>query len=440
MALPTVLLKAKNAVSKGKAAINAARASKSAGEEATGVLAGAIKGTVVGFLTTFLLPILIVVGVVVLIIAVFLMVMSVPLIVFGVNLDGSGGENSTTNKYCNMDPAKAEYAYEQLEGGLAIPHYRQTDSRWADDPMWDVDHGQWTTIGDYGCASAAFAMVASYLLDQKIYPDAVSEKIGADKEGGMNAWQGDFGTTSDLYGIARPTHADSWDAVEDAVENNKPVIANYISGSLFTTTGHFIVIRGKTEDGKFLVNDPSDNETGYKAGYINRKFTSDEMKQGFDWAVIFETKVCPEGSGIDYLQWAIDIANDDSHGYSQCARNGPDYDCSSLVYYSLLNSGYSEEELGGYAFNTTREFEILPQIGFERHPYNASELQAGDILWRNGHTGIYAGDGKVVQASSSRQSWPGKPFGYCGTTGDQDGTEIWVSQDSSSWEYYFRKG
>lgn len=142
---------------------------------------------------------------------------------------------------------------------------------------------------------------------------------------------------------------------------------------------------------------------------------------------------------IAYVQWAVDIANDETHGYSQCARNGPDYDCSSLVYYSLLNTGYTQEELGGYAFATSREFQILPQIGFDMHSYNQSELQPGDILWRDGHTGIYVGDGQVVEASSSRQSYPGMPFGYCGDTGDQDGTEVWVHENSNNWTHYFRK-
>ena len=435
MALPTVFLKAKNAVSKGKAALKA----KSAGEEATGTLVGMIKGAAVGVLSTLALPILIVVGIAILVIVVFAMVMSVPQIIFGVTLDGSGGEKSTTNKYCNQDPAKAEYAYEQIEGGLAIPHYRQQDDRWGQEKMWDVDHGRWTTIHDYGCAAAAFAMVASYLTDTKIYPDEVNRSIGADKEGGRNAWQGDFYDVSVNFNVNPPTHTNSWDAVEDAVENNKPVIVHYVGGSLFTAAGHFIVIRGKTEDGKFLVNDPSDNESGYKGGYINRKFTRDEMQKGFDWAVIFEAKVCLEGSGIDYLQWAIDIANDDSHGYSQCARTGPDYDCSSLVYYSLLNSGYTAEQLGGtYPFATGTMDKILTGIGFGRHDYNPSELEPGDILFihndRRQHTGIYVGDGQVVQASGSREG-----NGRCGRTGDQTGTEIWVTEDSGDWVSYYRK-
>ena len=30
-------------------------------------------------------------------------------------------------------------------------------------------------------------------------------------------------------------------------------------------------------------------------------------------------------------QWMIDLANDNSHGYDQTNRWGPDYDCSSAV-------------------------------------------------------------------------------------------------------------
>ena len=41
-----------------------------------------------------------------------------------------------------------------------------------------------------------------------------------------------------------------------------------------------------------------------------------------------------------WVEWAKNIAADDSHGYSQPRRNGnPDYDCSSLVYYALKQAG-----------------------------------------------------------------------------------------------------
>ena len=35
------------------------------------------------------------------------------------------------------------------------------------------------------------------------------------------------------------------------------------------------------------------------------------------------------------VQWATDIANDDSHWYSQDVRWGPHYDCSSFVIMVL---------------------------------------------------------------------------------------------------------
>lgn len=136
---------------------------------------------------------------------------------------------------------------------------------------------------------------------------------------------------------------------------------------------------------------------------------------------------------IGYIQWAVDIANDDSHGYSQCKRTGPDYDCSSLVYYSLINSGYSTAELGSYPFNTRSEEAALSKIGFVKHTYVASELQAGDILWRSGHTGMYVGDGQVVEASGPENG------GLCGSAGDQTGNEIVVHGNSGRWSAYFRK-
>lgn len=431
MALPTAFLKVKNAVSKGKTALKNAK-NINDGEQFTNSLISAVKNSTAIALSTLVLPIITIAGIVFFVIVVYMMMTSIPVVVFGDNLNNS----ESNSGFCNEDPSKAEYAYEPLKGGLAIPHYRQLDNRWKNDRMWDVDHGRWTTIGDYGCASAAFSMVASYLLDQKIYPDAVSRKIGADKQGGMNAWQGSYGPVSDMYGIEKPKHTTSWSEIKEAVNNNQPVIMHYYDGGVFTNTGHFVVIRGMTSDGKFLVNDPSDNQSDKKKNYINRKFTEAEMQNGFDWGVIFKAKVCANGSGIGYLQWAIDIANDDSHGYSQCNRNGPDYDCSSLVWYALFNSGYTKKELGGYPFNVSRERIILPQIGFREYVYvSESELQAGDILVKGGeHTAMYVGNGKIVHASSSREG-----NGICGRTGDQDGKEVLVADFYGGWTHYYRK-
>ena len=152
------------------------------------------------------------------------------------------------------------------------------------------------------------------------------------------------------------------------------------------------------------------------------------------------------GSGISgnysgdlgYVQWAVDIANDDSHGYSQPNRFGnPDYDCSSLVYYSFLNSGYTTDDLGTtYPWTVGVSMQHLPNLGFERHTFTSvDDLMPGDILIRVGqHTAIYVGDGKKVHASMDENG------GIAGTRpGDQTGTEIVVDACGSNWTYYYRR-
>ncbi len=431
MALPTFVIKAKNAVSKGKDALKKRQVEKSAGEEVTGTITGFIKGAAISILSTLALPIIIIAAVIIFVIVVFAMVTAIPFVVFGVDLGGGSGGSSTS--YCNEDPTSVEHPFDDpLNFGLAIPHYLQGDSRWADVLTYDHDKGEYFTLRAAGCDVTSFAMVSSYLLDKTIYPPEVNEAYNSI---GNIYWDG-FGGVSDAFGIERPTYTSNWDDMKAAIKNDQPVIAWYSPESgIFTNSGHFVVVRGITSDDKYIVNDPSDNMSNYKHDYYKRLFTEAEMTKGFGWGVIFKAKVCENTSNIDYIQWAIDIANDDSHGYCQTPRTGPDYDCSSLVYYALLNSGYTAEQLGGtYPFTTYYMEGILTGIGFEMRPYNESELQPGDILWRREHTGMYVGDGQVVQASQSREG-----NGLCGQTGDQTGTEIWVSENNNNWTHYFRK-
>lgn len=118
------------------------------------------------------------------------------------------------------------------------------------------------------------------------------------------------------------------------------------------------------------------------------------------------------------INWAVSIADDNSHGYSQSNRWGPDYDCSSLVIAALKQAGYdvgSATYTGNMRSNlTSKGFIWIPwsQIGSEEN------LQRGDILLNEkNHTEIYLGNSKNVGAHSNR----GYPQG-----GDQTGTEISV--------------
>ena len=112
------------------------------------------------------------------------------------------------------------------------------------------------------------------------------------------------------------------------------------------------------------------------------------------------------------VQWAINTAYDQSHGYSQVNRWGnPDYDCSSFVISAFKNGGgfaVPEYEWG----NTATMRGTFESLGFTWYPESevktATEqyknLQRGDILLRSGHTEIYIGEGKQVGAHNNQPS------------------------------------
>lgn len=133
----------------------------------------------------------------------------------------------------------------------------------------------------------------------------------------------------------------------------------------------------------------------------------------------------------NYVVWMISLAGDDSHGYSQITRKmNPNVDCSSFVYYGLLNgSGFSSKELGGnYPFTTRNMIGILKKLGFEVYDYKEEQLLRGDILWKNGHTEVYIGDGMNVGAHSN----------YDGIDGDSSGKEVSVASNYDGWTSFIR--
>ena len=120
------------------------------------------------------------------------------------------------------------------------------------------------------------------------------------------------------------------------------------------------------------------------------------------------------------IDWALAIAADDSHGYSQKTRWGnPNYDCSSLVISAFESAGIPVKEAGaGYTGNMRSAF---TRMGFEWIPGNpnVNDLQPGDILLsENSHTELYIGDGMNVGAHGDRD----------GANGDSGGGEISVTK------------
>lgn len=119
------------------------------------------------------------------------------------------------------------------------------------------------------------------------------------------------------------------------------------------------------------------------------------------------------------VQWAIDTANDNSHGYSQADRYGPDYDCSSFVISAYEAAGVPVKRAGAsYTGNMRGAFlscgfvDVTTNVGLS----TGYGIQAGDVLLNYAaHTCIAIGDGKVANCRTDE----GHP-----QSGDQSGNEI----------------
>lgn len=127
------------------------------------------------------------------------------------------------------------------------------------------------------------------------------------------------------------------------------------------------------------------------------------------------------------VQWAINTANDNSHGYSQVDRWGPDYDCSSFVISAFEQAGLKVKEAGAsYTGNMRGAFlacgfvDVTNQIGLS----SGYGMEAGDVLLNySAHTCLHIGNGKVANCRTNEGN---------AQAGDQSGNEIRIQ---SYWNY-----
>lgn len=132
------------------------------------------------------------------------------------------------------------------------------------------------------------------------------------------------------------------------------------------------------------------------------------------------------------LNKALEIAKDDTHGYDQEYRNGPDFDCSSFIG-TVLEFGGFDVSPKSWTGNLRKQ---LLDNGFKVIPVN-SPRRAGDIFLTEGrHVVMCVDEDTIVHAAINEK---GGITG--GQKGDQTGNEICVTNfytPSYKWQYHFR--
>ncbi len=141
------------------------------------------------------------------------------------------------------------------DGGMEVVYYNQLDERWA-----NVMYGQSSTIGEAGCGPTSMSIVISTLTGTAHDPIELSKwsvKSGHRCEGN-GSYHSLIPAAAEGYGLSCKGDLSAQDIV-DALSSDKLVVAIMSKGH-FTTSGHFIVLRGVTSEGKILVADPASHK------------------------------------------------------------------------------------------------------------------------------------------------------------------------------------
>ena len=115
------------------------------------------------------------------------------------------------------------------------------------------------TIATSGCGPTSLAMVLTYLLGEEITPVEMAAKGNGTYTCSEGTYWSYFGDMAEQYGVNCEQMGVSTSNIVDNLKEGKTLIMSMGPGH-FTSGGHFIVVRGLTEDGQLIVADPNSEE------------------------------------------------------------------------------------------------------------------------------------------------------------------------------------
>lgn len=140
------------------------------------------------------------------------------------------------------------------DGQTTVVYYNQLDSRWA-----DILYGTSSTIGEGGCGPTALAIIVSTLTGVARDPVEMAEwsVINGHRCEGNGSYHSIIPEGARAFGLkVEGVDAKDYEKIAAALADGK-LVGAIMSKGHFTSSGHFIVLRGITEDGKILVADPA---------------------------------------------------------------------------------------------------------------------------------------------------------------------------------------
>ena len=163
---------------------------------------------------------------------------------------GDGLLQNLTEWTGNSIPSLGDVTF--TDGVTPVVYFNQLDERYASQP-YGTDN-----IGGYGCGPTAMSIVVSSLTDETVDPVAMAQ---------WSYENGYWCKSSGSYHALIPAAAEAWglpvsgcttsepQRILDALAAGKLVVAIMSEGH-FTSSGHFIVLRG-VKDGQIMVADPA---------------------------------------------------------------------------------------------------------------------------------------------------------------------------------------
>ena len=183
-----------------------------------------------------------------------------------VTVEQLAGAPALENTRPREDPTITEFVQRGGEdiltgGNVEIVYFNQGEEPWASSPYGPDD------IGGYGCGPTAMSMVVSSLTGQTVDPAAMAR--WAYESGFCAPGSGSYNSLIQAAASAYGLEATSWtdltaDALTQALASGQLFVALMTKGH-FTSSGHFILLRGLTLEGTVLVADPNSRERSLTA-------------------------------------------------------------------------------------------------------------------------------------------------------------------------------